>query len=520
MNSAFKNRCFVQGLLAFFVVMAGLAARAEESTTVKGSGFMAVPEESETSSSTTPEASMPALGTAQAPIRKTVGPSSTTPASSLPVSTVPDHKVASEVETPAPSPLDPTMTKEEALRQAWVEELNAIKRKEELELEAIHTRDEAYRKNAEIDLELTQKRRKIFDLQSKQTEYANEISIMKSEIVELDGKSTELQKDVVAAEEHAKLHHEKYMDVKKELDQTKDQLTSTLDQLHKTRDMTAKKVNLYMIQMQQMRAEVATLEADSARADNDRVRAEAEELQMRSQWSALTARTQSMRQDKARIMAELSDMQARLKSARNEYQLAKEAYEKVEKEKLAAQMDAARQRTEITSELRKLEQDTAYVSGAKSSDEAEKVRLQAEIDKLKTDLAFVKKRHADAHEEAAESEGTVMESRLAFETAKADLTRELATGEAAALKDDARAVQLRGLASVVDQSDMLDAHKPWIATKACLVMRTPVNNGEAGGRVTSGERLIAAPAGGGFVKILNSSGRPAYLPMNCGHFTE
>ena len=113
-----------------------------------------------------------------------------------------------------------------------------------------------------------------------------------------------------------------------------------------------------------------------------------------------------------------------------------------------------------------------------------------------------------------------MESRLAFETAKADLTRELATGEAAALKDDARAVQLRGLASVVDQSDMLDAHKPWIATKACLVMRTPVNNGEAGGRVTSGERLIAAPAGGGFVKILNSSGRPAYLPMNCGHFTE
>jgi hypothetical protein len=167
-----------------------------------------------------------------------------------------------------------------------------------------------------------------------------------------------------------------------------------------------------------------------------------------------------------------------------------------------------------------LEQDTAYNSNQKAMNEAEKVRFTAELEKLKSDLAYVKKRNADAHAEQSESEGTVMESRLQFETAKADLTKELAAGEVLALRDDAHAVQVRGLANAADQSEMYDSHRPWIATKSCHLSRTPAGENGKGPAVTKGARLIASPTGGGFVKVLNSSGGAAYLPMSCGHFAE
>lgn len=498
--------------MIFLLSSAAHASEKTEPTVVKSTGFMAVPEDSESSSPNVGGKTEAPAGQASTSFSQTEVPTRVYTQTN---SEVQDTRVSSSSVTPVQG-----LSQEEALRKAWLDELDAIKKKEELELQALRLREETERHSAEINQELNAKKRKIYDLQTKQDQYAEEITQMKSEIVEMDGKAQELQKDVTAAEDHAKIHQDKHNEVKKDLEQTKDQMLASLETLRKTREATSKKVNQYLIEMQQFRAEIATTEADIARADNDRVRAEAEELQVRSQWSALAARTQSLRQDKARMFAELNDMKTRLQIARKDFALVKSEFDKADKEKNEAVALAAKQKSEINAEMRKIEQDTAYVYNQKSNDEAEKVRLAAEIDKLKTDLAYVKKRNADTHQEASESEGTVMESRLAFETAKADMTRELSSGEAAQLRDDARAVQMRTLASVAEGSDMVDAHKAWVASKNCMIMRNPSSGSEAGGRVSTGERLIAAPTNAGYVKILNASGKPAYLPMDCGHFAQ
>ncbi len=415
---------------------------------------------------------------------------------------------------------DDTQANAVTLRQAWLEELDAIKAKEDAEVKAVQVREEKDRKTYEVQHDLTLKKKKINEYNNKQEEFAEEIDRMKSEISDLDSKAKEAQKDLSAAEVRVKMHEGKFSEAKADLDHTKANLMASIERSHKAREETSRKINNYMIEMQRLRAEAATSEAEIARADNDRARAESEELQLRGQWSATTVRAQALREDKNRILSELADMRARLNSAKKDFEEVRSAWQQAEKDKLAAQQKSAKEKAEINAEMRKLEIDTATTYTERANSEAGKIRLAAEIEKLQTDLTYVKRRNGEAHAEDSESQGTVMESRLAFETAKADLSKELAANETSELRNDAVAVKMRGLASDAEGSDMLDAHKPWMASKNCQITRTPASTGESAGKVHSGDRLIAAPSGGGYIKILNSSGRPAYVPMTCGHFSD
>jgi len=480
-----KQQVFIKFLVAVSMCLPSTVF-AQGPKEVKSSGFVSVPDEPETASS------------------------------------APDSKPVVVKATPASQPAydDSGLSPEEQLRKAWQDEMAAIKAKEEAEVKAAQTKIDFEKKRADTQREVAIKKRKIFDYQSKQDEYAEEIEHMKVEITELDGRSAEIEKDLKHAEERAKIQESKYTEVKSDLDGTKSNLKASLEKMRVTREAVAKKINNYMIEMQRMRAEIATSEADIARADNDKARAEAEEMQVRSQWSSLSARAQSLREDKSRIYAELKDMQNRLEVAKKDYLVVKAEWSKAEQEKIAAEQFSAKTRSQINSEMRKLESDTGYAFNQKAIAEAEKARLAAEIEKLKTDLAYVKKRNADAVAESDDAQGSVMESRLAFETAKADLVQELAVNETGKLKLDATAMKLRGLASSAESSDMVDAHKPWVVSKTCHITRTPASTGDKAGKLKLGERLIAAPAGGGYVKILNSSGKSAYVPMSCGHFAE
>lgn len=410
---------------------------------------------------------------------------------------------------------------EEQLRKAWQEELIAIQKKDDAEFKSVKLREEYTQKRAEFEKEIAIKKRKIYEHKSKQDQYLEEIDQMKAEIADIDGRTGEIEKDLQSAEERAKIHESKYSEMKATLDGTKGNLKASLEKMRTTRELTAKKINQYMIDMQRVRAEIATTEADISRADNDRVRAETEELQVRSEWSTLTSRAQALREDKARIYAELNDMKNRLEAAKNEYAAAKAKWAKAEQEKSIADQDATRTKTDIATQMRRLEAETAYAVNQKSIADAEKIRLSAEVEKLKTDLAFVKKRNEDAKVETEEAQGSVMESRLAFETAKADLVTELASNETAKLKNDAQAVKLRSLASVAEDSDMSSGiMKPWIVTKNCSLSRNPASSSEKTGKLKVGERLIASPAGSGYVKILNASGGVVFVPMTCGYFAE
>ncbi len=489
MRSSKTDGLFIKWAVVMALI-APITGRAEEKS-VKPSGFVAVPEESETSSTSA------ASKEAAKPSKQTV-------------------QVVQQVQVPSYDGLNA----DEALRKAWLDELDAIKKNEEAEVQAVQARDQAERTKYQTQHELTQKQKKIYDYKNKQEEYAEEIERMKSEVVEMNGRVQEAQKDLTSAEERAKIHEGKFNESKGELEQTKATLQVSVENLRKTREEASKKINGYLIEMQRIRADIATSEADIARADNDRSRAEAEELQVRGQWSSLSVRAQALRDDKVRVLNELTDMKTRLAAAKKDYEEIHAVWQRAEKEKQDAVQLAAKEKAAINTEMRKLESDSSLAFNEKANAEAEKVRLAAEIEKLQTDLAYVKKRNMDAHAEDSESQGTVMESRLAFETAKADLTKELAVNEASQLQNDATAIKLRGLASAAEGSDMSDAHKPWVASKVCKITRTPASTGDVAGSVHANDRLIAAPSGGGYVKILNSSGRPAYVPMSCGHFSE
>ena len=407
-----------------------------------------------------------------------------------------------------------------ALRKERENEMDAIKAKDQIQYEEARAREEFERKKVAVDQEILNKKKHIYDLKTQESEFAEQITQLKFQSAQLDNERNELQKIVDVTLSKEKIQAEAHAQSRTQLEAKKTQMNIAIIALNKTREETNRKISTYLIQMQQARAEIAAAETMIARSENDKARAEAEELQLRTQWASLSAQAESMREEKEKIMASMRDSQARLALARRDYQATKADTDKIVKEKVALEQEANRKKSEISSEMRRLEQDTSFAYTQKATAESEKVHIAAETANLQEKLIYTAKRNQESMQQLAESQGMLMESRLAFETAKADYANEASKGESAKLRSDAKMVKMRALASVVESSDMLDEQRPWVASKDCKITRTPANTQESHSKIHAGDRVMAATGPAGYVKILNTSGRPSFIPNECGKFAE
>lgn len=405
-----------------------------------------------------------------------------------------------------------------ALRAAYEAELKQMRQTEDAQHDEVMARDAYDRRKAEAEEEISRHRKQVEALRRDQEKSAEGVEAMRSELAEIQRKEADMKNELRGAEMKSRQQDTSTDDVKKELTEAKARLQKSVSELQTKREDTVKLINRSQIETQSLRMQIMQTETAISRAENDKMRIEQEELRVRTEWAALTVRNREANREKARTLAELDDMNRRLEKARRDYGFAKRESEQLEAEVRQLDLKARMNKTYILNELRKLEEEIAAAYNVKARNEAEKIRLVAEVDRLKEELRVVKERHTRAIAEGDDSEQVVMESRLAFETAKADLARSYAALEKTKVDNDTKRLNARNIASMAETSDILTGQQTARVSRNCSLRRSPASDGQADGEIKAGSRVYVSPGKGAWYKILNSSGHVLYVDEGCLKF--
>lgn len=398
-----------------------------------------------------------------------------------------------------------------ALMQIYQEELYEIKKTEDAERRAVKARDDYERRKVEAEKEISAKKYKIEGFKIKQEQVATEIDAMNTEIQYLDKQYQETEQELAQIEAKAQEHFVIADNAKKELDDTKNKLEQSLDNLKNSKEKIHARLNKNSIDVQKMRSEIAVLEAEVESVEAQKADLEAKEMSAKTEWMSLRAQIDQKNADKKRNLESLAAAKKRYEQVQKDYRQAKNEFE---------QADQSRRETQakVNAEIKKLEESTGAAIRARAMADAEKIRVEAETEKLKAYVAMVKKSNDESLKAMKESQVNVMESRLALETAKSELTMEVAGGEKQKFTEEKISSRLRNLASVAEASDMMDGAQSWTIVKSCTIMKRPSRKADIIGEVSSGQNLVASRHSTNWVKIMNSSGEPAFVRAECGNF--
>lgn len=400
-----------------------------------------------------------------------------------------------------------------ALRQAYEEEMREWKNAEEKELQAIKAREDYERRKVDAEHEIASKKFRINEYKMKQEKAAFDVDMVKTEIGHLDKQQQEVEAELVVVEKIANEQISKSEASSRELETRKKDLTNSLEKLRYTRDEAARSLNKMQIDMQKMRADISVIQADIARTENEKERYESDKNSYMQAY-------QKVQLEKARTLAELEEMRSRLNVVKTDFNKARQDFEKAKKDQVAFENMARNERLNISTSIKKFKADTQQMANLREDAIASRERMETDIQKMKTELAIVKAKNDDTRQKMTEENAAVMESRLALEEAKTDLTEEMATGATGRYKHDTMGFKMRSLASVTDTSEMVPGDsKPWVVKKSCDIVKSPSSRKKMGS-VKKDDRLIASPADSGYVKILNSSGQAAFVSESCGDFAE
>lgn len=398
-----------------------------------------------------------------------------------------------------------------ALMQVYQEELIEIKRTEEAERKAVQTRDEYEKRKVESEQQIAAKKYQIENYKMRQEKVQSDVDMMKVELNDLTAKQNEAEGELKIVEQKAQEHFQTMDSTRQELADNQKRLEETVEQLRITRDKTAAAVNKGQIEIQRMRAEMAVLDAEVQKADSKKTELEAAEMKTRTEWMAIKQQIEDYNVQKAEYNKQAVEARVRYEKAQKDLKLA-------QNEVLIAEKDNKQTAFKVSAEVERLEAAIINAAKSKAMAEANKLRLEAETEKLKAYVAMVRQTKDKASEDQKDAEGLVMQSKLALETAKAELTKEVAKGDSDEFRSKKTEARLRGLASAAEASEMLDGGRLWQSSKSCKLYRRPSTSSQEMGTVVPGRRLVGSEVSGAWIKLMNTSGSAIYVDKSCGQF--
>jgi hypothetical protein len=428
---------------------------------------------------------------------------------------LPAKAVSAETTTPVspgPSGVGTINTVEGAYLETYQTELQERKKTEDLEKKAADARANDEARRGEIEREISIKKMQIEDYKRKQGQLDSEI---KQSTTTLQGLETELntvEQELGVFRQSAEQQLTQTDQQKKEYQLTQKNLDEAHDRLRTTKAALTKSLYDNKMEIQRLKAEVSQAEVKAEALEAQKQNIQADEAKVRVEAMSLRTSIEDKNAEIAKLMANLEASKRKFEQAKVD--LASSALEN-------RRAEAKRNETQarVTVEVRKYEDATIAAMRSKSMSESEKIRLEAETEKIKAYVAMVKKASNEAIDASMESQASVMESRLALQTAKSELSQEVAHSDKNAYKKEKVNAQLRQLASAAEASDMIDGARPWIVSKACrLHKRASSSSDEVSADITVGQKLIGAEYSPRWIKVLNSSGAPAFIKKDCGNF--
>ncbi len=430
---------------------------------------------------------------------------------------------------------------EAAVEDLREKEVQEIKKTQDLQRNINQTNHQLEQKKVEAEIEITRQKIRIQDQLAKQDSIQNELKSLRLNLDQLENHQKEMEKDLGRINDQVSKQNSELLSSEFELSTKKQNLVKSLANLKLIEQKTQSEIARIEIDAAKARTAISRTETDMARMKNDMARTQALEIRAKTEYSQVQERLANAVAQRDQIDRASTEAQSQLSKARRELNFAQREFQDAEKERLQAEIRYKTEKISIFNELKYIETSIANASNRKTQADADKVRMEAELAKLRLDLIAVKEKSQEVYQQDSLIHGEVMESRISLEQAKTDLMTELSRSETAALDRDTSRVlkkfKLSNKKALIEKpSDenimsagipiQLPAKRaissvstgPWVTSRVCYSRPSPSSSSENIALIKRNTTLNAEESTDGYIKFSDETGKSLYINAKCGSF--
>ena len=399
---------------------------------------------------------------------------------------------------------------EASLVQIYTQEQIEQKKADELESRAAQQRDNYEKQKREVEKQVAAHRFQIEGLKMQQEKAQGELDLLTVDLQHVNGDLSSYQAEHLQLDESSKATIKYLESQRTEMAAKQKAVDTELANLKEARQKAEKEVYNMAMQIERYKTEIEHAETKVQEAEAQRAALEADEMKVRGEWMQTKMAAAEHARQRNEAIAELGDAKKRYDQAQKELQQAKAELGQAEKQRGETQK-------RVQSEVSKYESDIMKANKNRIGNETEKIRIESEMVKIKEYASRLKENRDQSIEQNANSEGLVLKSSLALESARTALTSSVERADQNNYKAEKLQHQARGLANAEEASNLVDGGRVWVTNKNCKAFTKP-NAKTPAGFFDSGKRLLAKDHGTRWVEIMNGTGASVYMESRCGNY--
>jgi len=404
-----------------------------------------------------------------------------------------------------------------ALQKAKSDELEQIRKLEKEKEKAEQAKDEYEQHKKDVQADIQAAAKKTENLKVEQEKIQQELNFSSADLAHIQGEYEKQKAIMQQTQAEFDKYKNEYNQNLKIFEQKRISLQKQIEDLDRFKAASDAKIGYFKIESQKIQRGISLAESETANVANQKAHLEENLAEHQSEFNELQDR--------------LAGAKKRLEQARNDYNQSVRNFKQLNRqiadgEKEFKELESMRaivanqfekNRKLALTQSKKLEQQTLDNNSLKLATEAEKAKYKAEYAVLTEALAAAKARNEVSHAQLAQERDAIIESRMSYENEKTNIAKLDSQSRKEKLESDTLKVKMRTLASVAANSDMGDEPiKMWIMDKSCF-MRISANLSSKKANLVTKDSSIAGQISGDYIKVLNLSGRPLYMPKGCVH---
>ncbi len=401
---------------------------------------------------------------------------------------------------------------EASLVQIYNQQQIEQKKAEDMEQKAVQDRDLYEKQRRDVETQVANHRFQIEGLKMRQEKAQSELDLLAVDLQHVNGDLSSYQAEHQQLQESSKATLYYLETQRTELAAKQKALTEELAALAATRQKAEREVYTMAMDIERFRNEIARGETRVQEAEAKRAALDADEMKVRAEWvQTKMAAAEHMRQ-RDDALAQLAETKKRFEQAQKELTQSKQDLAKAEQ----GRNDTSRK---VQGDVARYESDILAANKKRIGNEAENIRLESEVLKIKDYASRLKESRDQSIEQSTNTDGLVLKSSLALETARSALTSTVEGSDQKSFRAEKVRHQARGLAAAEEASHLVDGGRIWITDKNCNAFGKPGAK-EAAGFFGSGKRLLAKDHGSRWVEVLNGTGSSVFIKRDCGHYGD
>ncbi|MBC7456833.1 MAG: hypothetical protein H7235_01045 [Bdellovibrionaceae bacterium] len=420
---------------------------------------------------------------------------------------------------------EPIKIKVDTFPEAAVHMVEESVRKEYLRLDQMNEiaakQAEEYERNKVFaQQEIQRKKVKIEGVKIEQVKLQKEMQTIQADSTFFEAEVKNISSDLNKMETELAQFSNTYQGQKSEFEAKKFQYQQQIANLESTKRNFALRANQLQVDSERMRRNIAENDALISKTQNQLAHLQSETIHVETEYQDIVAKLSESKQSKIAVVSQLRDAERKLQQLQRSVAEGRVELKQIEQQQLKLASDGLKEKTRILAEAKKLEMQTVENNIAKMSLDADRMKYQNENEKFGTMLVAAKVRNETSRNELEHDRGLILESRFKAEKTQTEIALMDSQNKKAKLDNDTLHVKLRNLASLAADSGMSDAPvQVWIMVKNCF-LRSSVSNDSVKQGLVKKDKIVGGQDEGSFVKVINNSGKPLYMPKTCMNLKE